>query len=225
MNAAPAVILVAAALLLVASHRQSLANVEAGDALGSFSPDGIADMAETFFNVLTEQGANVDDATAQNNLVAFLGCIRRAEGTEQTADAYRVCFGYAHTISDLSGHPAITGEWGGERLSDDMCRNAGFGPGCISTAAGAYQITRPTWRRIAAKLGLQDFTPLSQDMAAIQLIRERGALADAQAGRFADAVRKCRNEWASLHGNYAGQGQRSLSKLAAWFTAAGGQLA
>ena len=68
-------------------------------------------------------------------------------------------------------------------------------------------------------------SPASQDAAAIELIRRRGALTDAQAGRLAQAVDKCKGEWASLPGNYAQQGQRSISTLAAWYTAAGGSIA
>ena len=106
-----------------------------------------------------------------------------------------------------------------------MCANAGFGPGCKSTAAGAYQIIRPTWIRVRDRLGLVNFDELSQDAAAIELIRQRGALEDVKAGRFGDAVRKCRQEWASLPGNSARQGQRSFDTLAAWFAGAGGAFA
>lgn len=224
MNTTQALIITTAALLLVASHRQASANVE-GSGLGTFTPDALADQAESFLNIITEQDANVDDQTAARNLAAFLACIRQAEGTDRQPDPYRVCYGYTHTITSLADHPAVTGEWRGERLSDAMCRNAGFGPGCISSAAGAYQITRPTWLSCRDALGLPDFGATSQDYAAIELIRRRGALADAQAGRITDAVRKCRNEWASLPGNYAGQGQRSIEQLAAWFQNAGGAIA
>jgi muramidase (phage lysozyme) len=74
-------------------------------------------------------------------------------------------------------------------------------------------------------LGLPDFSPASQDRAALYLVEKRGALEDVKAGRLAQAVSKCRNEWASLPGNYARQGQRSLEQLAAWYQSAGGNLA
>jgi len=224
MNTAQAITIGAASLLLLASHRAALANVE-GDGLGTFTPGAVLDRAETFYNVLTEQGANVTDAQASRNLGAFLRMLRQSEGTSNAADPYRVCYGYGHTISDLSDHPAVTGEWHGKPLSDAMCRNAGFGPGCVSSAAGAYQIIRGTWLSLRDALGLEDFGPLSQDLAAIELVRRRGALADAQGGRLEAAVRKCRNEWASLPGNGAGQGQRSIQQLAQWYSGAGGGLA
>lgn len=227
MTPAAFLTLTAGALLLLASS-QARASIEAGEgaaALPAFALDNITDKAETVFNVITEQPAETDMDTAQNNVNAFLYCIRRAEGTAGAADPYRVCFAYKHTIGDLSQHPAISGEWRGERLSDAMCANAGFGPGCVSTAAGAYQIIKPTWRNVAGKLGLTDFGPASQDAACIELIRSRGALEDVKAGRFEIAVNKCRNEWASLPGNYAKQGQRSLTDLVAWYQQNGGTFA
>jgi lysozyme len=72
----------------------------------------------------------------------------------------------------------------------------GLGSGCKSTAAGRYQIIKPTWLSLKSKLGLPDFSPASQDAAAIELIRQRGALADVQAGRIESAVNKCAKVWA-----------------------------
>lgn len=59
----------------------------------------------------------------------------------------------------------------------------------------------------------------------MELIRRRGALEDVKAGRVAAAVNKCRNEWASLPGNYAKQGQRSLVDLLAAYQQNGGTYA
>lgn len=213
----------AASVLLVASHRSSMGGIEGGG-LGTFSGDALIDTGENLFNLLTEQDADVDDTTAAANIAAFTKVLRLAEGTEGQG-GYRACFGYKHTIADMSDHPAVTGEWRGERLSDAMCANAGFGPGCVSSAAGAYQIIKGTWLNVRNELGLPDFSAASQDLAAIELIRRRGALEDVKAGRFADAVRKCRNEWASLPGNYARQGQRSSETLVGWYSSAGGTLA
>lgn len=226
-SAAIATTITAAGLLLVAARRSSAGPIEAGDGdlIGAIDPAAILDRAETVINVITEQGANVDSNTAANNVTAFLSAIRRAEGTSLRGDPYRVCYAYRHTISDLSDHPAVTGEWRGEMLSEAMCINAGLKAGCKSTAAGAYQIIRPTWLTVSRALGLGDFSPASQDAAAVELIRRRGALQDVMAGRFAEAVNKCRNEWASLPGNHAKQGQRSVNELAAWYGQAGGEFA
>jgi muramidase (phage lysozyme) len=222
-------LLAAGSGLLFASASRDRAGIEAGEGAGidlpTFSLDNITDRVETLMNQVTEQPADVPQDQADANVTAGLQTIQHAEGTIGQPDPYRVCYGYAHTIRDLSEHPVITGEWPGEVLPDAMCSAAGFGPGCKSTAAGAYQINRPTWVRARDALGLTDFSQASQDAAAQWLIAKRGALEDLKAGRFAEFVSKCRNEWASLPGNYAKQGQRSLEQLAAWFTVAGGNLA
>jgi lysozyme len=227
MNAAAALTLSAAGALLVASRRSSSGAIEAGDGdlAGAFHPAAILDRAETLFNALTEEPANVDTDTASRNVAAFLDVVKHAEGTAGQADPYRVCYGFSHTLQSFSDHPAITGEWGGVQLSDTMCALAGFGPGCRSTAAGAYQLIKPTWQAVRHALSLADFSPANQDAAAIELIRRRGALEDVKAGRFTQAVAKCRNEWASLPGNYAKQGQRTLTELAGWYAQAGGTTA
>ena len=222
-----ALTLSAAAVLLLASTSSARASVEAGEgaALPSFDLSNLTDRAETLMNQLTEQAADVDIDTAGANIAAFLGLLRQAEGTAGAGNPYAVCYGYRWIIRDFSNHPAVTGEWRGERLPDEMCKNAGFGPGCVSTAAGAYQIIKPTWLKVSAALGLPDFGPASQDAAAVELIRRRGALEDVKAGRLEVAVNKCRNEWASLPGNYAKQGQRSIETLSAWYQQNGGTFA
>lgn len=164
-------------------------------------------------------------AMQTDNLPAFLAMIRMAEGTSRAADPYRVCFAYRHTIVDLVDHPAITGEWRGERLTDAQCIAAGFSPGCVSTAAGAYQMTKPTWREAKRALGLVDFGPESQDRAAVYLIRRRGAIDAIAEGRITDAIHLCRQEWASLPGAGYGQPERQLASLLGAFEAAGGWVA
>jgi len=221
-----AITLTAAAVLLLAASSSARASIEAGQGGASIDLGNITDTAETIMNQIIEQPAgDVPAEQAGGNIAAFLGMIRQAEGTASGSNPYAVCYGYRHTIADFSDHPAITGEWRGERLPDAMCINAGFGPGCVSTAAGAYQIIKPTWLKMQADLSLPDFGPQSQDAAAVELIRRRAALEDVKAGRITDAINKCRNEWASLPGNYAKQGQRSVETLAAWYEQNGGTIA
>lgn len=157
----------------------------------------------------------------QTNTAAFLSLIAYSEGTDRAADPYRVCYGYRHTVQDMSDHPAATGEWRGESL-------ANLGPayaGKVSTAAGRYQIILPTWRMCKRALGLVDFSPESQDKAALYLIRKRGAMLDVEGGNIAAAVELCRQEWASLPGAGYGQPERRMTALMDAYTAAGGQLA
>lgn len=179
-------------------------------------------------------GAIVDDAvdygmdaleSAERNTRAFLTLLGWSEGTERASDPYRVVYGYKHVIQSYQDHPAVTGEWRGERLPDSMCRAAGLGPGCISTAAGRYQIILPTWLRAKAALGLPDFSPDSQDRAALWLVERNGGLDDVREGRIPDAIAKVRREWASLPSSGWGQPERAMSSLISVYTTAGGTLA
>lgn len=159
--------------------------------------------------------------TQNANFTAFLATVRHSEGTDKASDPYRVVYGYKYTIKDLSDHPAITGEWHGESLTN-------LGPayaGKISTAAGAYQIIKPTWVSLKARLGLPNFTGPSQDAAATELIREAGALDLVNGGRVAEAIGRCHGIWASLPGSTSGQPQRTLADLVHAYAGAGGAFA
>lgn len=141
------------------------------------------------------------------NLRAFLTMIQYAEGTYGT-NAYRTLYG-GQLFNSYAQHPNVAITKGG----------------ITSTAAGAYQILFRTWQSVQQALGLQDYTPASQDRAAVELIRRRGALEDVMAGRFSEAIYKCRKEWASLPGAGYGQHERSLASLVQVYQYAGGQLA
>jgi muramidase (phage lysozyme) len=97
--------------------------------------------------------------------------------------------------------------------------------GIKSSAAGRYQLLARYFDVYKKLLRLTDFSPASQDAIALQQIKERGALADIEAGRFADAVNKCRNIWASLPGAGYGQHENKIADLEAAYIAAGGRLA
>lgn len=144
------------------------------------------------------------------NIQAFLNMIRAAEGT--TGDAgYRTLFGGGLFVS-YADHP---------RIGVKARSGSGF---ITSTAAGAYQILAGTWDGIKGKLNLPDFSPASQDVAAVELIRRRGALGDVTAGRFGSAVKKCAKEWASMPGSPYGQPTISWGKAAALFADNGGTI-
>lgn len=155
------------------------------------------------------------------NIAAFLATIRHSEGTDKYPDPYAVCFAGKFTIIDFSNHPAVLGTWHGEPLDF-------LGPAYVgkkSTAAGAYQIIKPTWLSLKAKLTLPDFTAPSQDDAAVQLIKEAHALDLVFAGRIGDAITACRGIWASLPGSSANQPQKSFAELINVYGNSGGGFA
>lgn len=144
---------------------------------------------------------------AEKNLKAFLLMIRYAEGTS-SQNGYQKLYG-GNLFNDLSKHPnTAVNKWG-----------------ITSTAAGAYQILFKTWTEIQQKLKLTDFSPQSQDKAAVELIKRRKALDDVLAGRFAQALLKCRKEWASLPGAGYNQSEKSPIALAKVYKIAGGSIA
>ncbi len=164
----------------------------------------------------------------ENNLAAFLYMIRRAEHNAhdaQTGNAYNVVYGGA-TFRNMADHPAITGEWSGKTLSDAMCARAGYGPGCVSTAAGAYQIIKPTWMRVrrpgAWGAALTDFSAPAQDEAARRLLIEQNALDMVRAGDLAGAVYRVAPVWASLPGYSYGQNPKAFDTIAEYFAEGGG---
>lgn len=212
-----------AALVALAYSRQAASVVD--NATPEDSSTDSADSASIVDTVnpfsLMEQNV-MNDAANDPNCTAFLWMIQCSEGTAGQANPYATCYGYRHLIADFSDHPAVTGEWRGESL-------ANLGPsyaGKVSTAAGAYQIIKPTWLGCKRALGLSDFSPASQDAAALYLIQQAGALDLVKAGQFDQAVALCAKEWASLPGaNAPGQAMRKLSDLRTAYTEAGGSLA
>jgi muramidase (phage lysozyme) len=150
---------------------------------------------------------------ANGNMTAFLALIRHSEGTDRAPNPYAVTFGYKFTITDFSNHPAALG-WPGYAYQ-----------GAISTAAGAYQIIRSTWLSCQRKMNLSDFTPPSQDSAAVLLIAEAGAMHLVDAGQIPEAITKCSGLWASLPGSTSGQPQSPLAALIDVYGQAGGHLA
>jgi lysozyme len=169
---------------------------------------------------------NMHTDQARANLSAMMRTIIKAEGTDQNGrDPYATVYNYAFTITDFSDHPANRG-WKGVKLPAALCLGAGRTPGCVSTAAGAYQITDTTWDDLRKSgVYLPDFSRESQDAACIALIKRRKALDDVYAGRFETALAKCAKEWASLPGAGYGQGERTLANLMAAYSAAGGTFA
>jgi len=150
----------------------------------------------------------------QANLSAFLFMIRSTEHVyprDVIGDAAYSIFYGGSKFQSFRDHPVITGEKKGVPLPDAMCAAAGLKPGCVSTAAGAYQLIKPTWVRLRDRLKLTDFSPLSQDQAAVALLDEVGALDLIYAGDIEGAIHKASKIWASLPGSTAQQNPKALA--------------
>lgn len=148
--------------------------------------------------------AGVPEDQAARNVSAFLDTIAYSEGTSGS-NGYRMLFG-GGLFDSYADHPRKYIPF----------RNT------TTSAAGRYQILARTWDVLRVRLGLGDFSPESQDAAAVELIRERGALNDVKAGRLVAAIRKCAPVWASLPGAGYNQPERRISQLQTAFSDAGG---
>ena len=70
-----------------------------------------------------------------------------------------------------------------------------------------------TWNGVSKKYGLEDFGAVNQDLGAIALITENGALKDVQSGNFKKAIDKLGNIWASFSSSPYKQHKRSYEYL------------
>ena len=124
------------------------------------------------------------------NVEKFLMLITFTEGTDRQKTPYNELFGFTNFVG-YEKHPNI------------LIKAANYS----STAAGRYQILKNT----AKMLKMSDFTPESQDKAAIQLIKGAKAYEDVVAGRWEAAINKTNKVWASLPGSPYGQPTHKMS--------------
>ncbi|SHM66929.1 glycoside hydrolase family 24 protein [Phytopseudomonas punonensis] len=136
------------------------------------------------------------------NVLAFLDMLAWSEGTStitSSDDGYNVLVGGA-LFDDYSAHP---------RRLIELPRYD-----IQSTAAGRYQFLARTWDAIVSLYNFQGrFTPQAQDLAAVKLLDECGALTHIQAGRAAEAINAAAPIWASLPGAGYGQREHDLAAL------------
>ncbi|MEB3296864.1 MAG: glycoside hydrolase family 104 protein [Cyanobacteriota bacterium] len=114
---------------------------------------------------------------------ALLNTIRFAEGTWKggSASGYRTLYGGAE-FNSLERHPRTV-----------VIRRY------RSAAAGAYQFLPQTWDEVSSQLRLNDFSPSSQDQAALHLVERRGALTEVdRQGLSRSVMARLAREWASF---------------------------
>jgi muramidase (phage lysozyme) len=143
---------------------------------------------------------------ANPKVQAMLKTIRYAEGTSGE-NGYTTRVGGGQ-FSDLSSKP-------GKKVFIKSINN-------YSSAEGAYQFLNSSWVGVSKKLGLKDFSPESQDIAAIDLIIQRGAMDNILKDDFQGAINKLSPEWASLpkadgKGTYANQKAKKIEQLSKIF--------
>jgi muramidase (phage lysozyme) len=148
------------------------------------------------------------------NVSAFLHAIRLGEGTSDEEGYRRIVGG--QLFDDFSRHPF-------DGTSRPLVYLAKYD--VYSSAAGAYQIIRPTWRNLLRLYDFPDFSPQWQDAAAVGLIDGRRALDEVLEGKIEEAIAYCRLEWASLPGSPYGQRTEKIDTVLAEYQTYGGQFA
>ncbi|MFX8628802.1 glycoside hydrolase family 104 protein, partial [Acinetobacter baumannii] len=117
--------------------------------------------------------------------------------TEGVKYGYNTLFGN-QKIDDLSWHPNIKKPF---TQTDGQVK--------YTTAAGRYQFLKDTWDGVARQYGLKDFSPQSQDLGALALLAQNGALPYVLKGDFNTAIKKSGSTWASLPTSPYAQNKRS----------------
>lgn len=126
--------------------------------------------------------------------LAFLNLIAYTEGTDKNyldnnRLGYDIMFGGGRFSNNYANHPYKVIHAGGYS----------------SSAAGRYQFLDKTWNICRSSLNLKDFSPYSQDMAALWLIHKRGGLQHVDSGKLWNACLVSSWEWASLPPSRYGQ--------------------
>lgn len=152
----------------------------------------------------------IEQALQNPNVRMMLDLIADAEGVQH---GYATGFGNT-VLESLEDHPRQLKTF---KQTDGKTNK--------TSAAGRYQFLSKTWDDVAEKLGLTDFSELSQDLAAVELIRRRGALDDVLEGNLETAISKLGKEWASLPASPYAQPTRSNEWVANWIANNGGSAA
>ena len=82
-----------------------------------------------------------------------------------------------------------------------------------STAAGRYQFLFWVWDDVSGVLRLSNFSPESQDRAAVLLLRRAKAYDVIRQGDVMRGIELCKRTWASLPGAGYGQPEKKFSEL------------
>lgn len=148
------------------------------------------------------------------NVAAFLKAIAVAEG-----GAYDFKYG------------ALKGRSNDRWRFTDTSTHPGPGIDGKTTAAGMYQITRPTWQHHGGKLGLTDFSPRTQDLIAVEILRSLGVIDAIKVGEIAEVMPRVARIWAALpmgpglRNHYPPQRYVSFDTFLSTYRAAGGSIA
>ncbi|MGK7923960.1 MAG: peptidoglycan DD-metalloendopeptidase family protein [Spirulina sp.] len=142
---------------------------------------------------------------------AFLDVISWAEtGSIGEASYTVIVFKGGNRIKNFSTHPFVGGGW---KANQNCAFIKRAGKRICSSASGRYQIMDFNYRSLTKNRIIRDFTPASQDKAAIYYLQQKGVLKDIAFGNFERAACKVGGHWASFPCNNYKQPQKKIQQL------------
>lgn len=118
------------------------------------------------------------------------------------------------TIGEKESNNQYNVKYGGETFDDYSAHPGPFEVnGRTYSAAGKYQFLESTWNEHAGKLGLTDFSPHSQDLAAVSLLDEIGAIDQVMANNPMGAISIASERWDALPYGVAPSGYGGISRF------------
>ncbi len=121
------------------------------------------------------------DYLKKANVKAFIGAIAVAEGGD-----YNLKFG------------GVKGKKNDKWQFADYSTHPGAGSDGKTTAAGMYQINKDTWKEMGGKMGLSDFSPDTQDLIAVEILRSIKVVDNIVEGDINTALKAASRRWAAL---------------------------
>lgn len=146
--------------------------------------------------------ADLQQALANPNTRKMLDLLSYTEGTMK--NGYYTAFGGGR-LQDLSDHPRYS-----------MAFTQTDGKQNKTSAAGRYQFIKDTWDGVARQYGLRDFSPQNQDLGAVALLAQNGALPYVLKGDWGNAIARSGRTWASLPSSTYAQPTKSWQKVQAF---------
>lgn len=163
-----------------------------------------------------------ESLAGSRNALAFLDMLAWSEGTSTSPAT--IMDGYDVIVTGIDKKPEVFRDFTDHPFARGRKSKVINSRGLTSNASGRYQQMLKDWRHYCSQLSLPDFSPISQDLLALQHIRECQALRDVHAGRIETVIIKCRNIWASLPGAGYGQREHRTESLINQYCLAGGLL-
>ncbi|HTH58771.1 MAG TPA: glycoside hydrolase family protein [Paraburkholderia sp.] len=111
---------------------------------------------------------------------------------------------FIYSIGDAEGgdynlkYGGIKGKINDKWAFSNYSTHPGAGYDGHTTAAGRYQINIATWREMGEKVGLKDFSPHTQDILAVEILRSIGVIDSVESGDINSALSAASRRWAAL---------------------------